>query len=140
MVLEYYNVFIYAKHGEDPLTHLEYDLDLWLEARATSEPDRNQVYDISMTIAWDIRLSYGVSIIGTLKFNLSKPSLAIKELIEQWAGSLRAKIEAKYKEQQNKLEEIMAYFFNHYPPSYRLVRDFPSLPSPPATEACNWVI
>jgi hypothetical protein len=50
---------------------------------------------------------------------------------------LRAEIEAKYKEQQNKLEEIMAYFFNHYPPSYKSLRDFPSLLSPTATEACN---
>jgi hypothetical protein len=50
---------------------------------------------------------------------------------------LRAEIEAKYKEQQNKLEEIMAYFFNHYPPPYKPLRDFPSLLSPTATEACN---
>jgi len=108
-----------------------------LEAGATGEPDRNQVYDIFMTIAWNIRLGYNVSI---SKFDPSKPSLAIKELIEQWVGSLRAEIEAKYKEQQNKLEEIMAYFFNHYPPSYKSLRDFPSLLSPTATEACNWVI
>jgi hypothetical protein len=82
-----------------------------LEAGATGEPDRNQVYDIFMTIAWNIRLGYSVSITDTSKFDPSKPSLAIKELIEQWVGSWRAEIEAKYKEQQNKLEEIMAYVF-----------------------------
>jgi hypothetical protein len=50
-----------AKHKEDPLTHLEYDPELWLEAGVTSGCDRNQVYGFSMIMTQDMRLDCSVS-------------------------------------------------------------------------------
>jgi hypothetical protein len=54
-----------AKHKEDPSTYMEYDLELRLEAGATNKLNRNQIYSISMTIAWDMRVSCSALIIGT---------------------------------------------------------------------------
>jgi hypothetical protein len=39
---------MHAKHEEDPSSHLEYDPDFLLEVEATSRPDMNWVYGISM--------------------------------------------------------------------------------------------
>ena len=54
-----------AKHREDPLTHLEYDPEFWLEVGATSGCDRNQVYGFSITMTQDMRLDYSVSTVDT---------------------------------------------------------------------------
>jgi hypothetical protein len=32
---------MHAKHEDDPSTHMEYDLELWLKARATNELNIN---------------------------------------------------------------------------------------------------
>jgi hypothetical protein len=60
---------------------LEYDLELWLEVGATNEPDRNQVYDISMIMAQDVRLDCNVLSVGTPQFGANKPLPVIKELV-----------------------------------------------------------
>ena len=65
VVQEQYNVIIYTKHGENASTHPKYVPDLWLEARATGEPNKNRVYNISMTMTRDIRSSCSVSTIST---------------------------------------------------------------------------
>jgi len=87
---------LHAKYREDLSTHLEYDLELWLEDRATGGLDRNQVYYISMTIAWDMRPGCNVLTIGTPQSNLRKPSPIVKELFEEWSGALRVENELKH--------------------------------------------
>ena len=62
---------------------MKYDLDLWLKAEATSVPDRNWVYNISMTMARDMRSSYNILTINTSQSSPSQPSLAIEELVGQ---------------------------------------------------------
>jgi hypothetical protein len=47
------------------LTHLELNLDLWLEARSSSRPDRNWVYGISNTTAKDTWMDHNVSTIDS---------------------------------------------------------------------------
>lgn len=42
-----YNNRLNKRYGDDHLTYLDLDPDLWLEAGSSSGPDRNQVYDIS---------------------------------------------------------------------------------------------
>lgn len=53
------------KHWEDPSTHPEYGSNLKLKAEETSGPDKNWVYGISMTVAWDMRSGCSVSTLGT---------------------------------------------------------------------------
>jgi len=45
---------------DNPSTYPELDPDLWLEARSSSEPDRNQVYGISNTTAKDLQIGRSV--------------------------------------------------------------------------------
>jgi hypothetical protein len=44
-----YNTWLHERYMDFPLTHLELDPDLWLEAKSTDGPNRNWVYDILNT-------------------------------------------------------------------------------------------
>jgi hypothetical protein len=50
----------------DLSTHLELNLDLWLEVGSFGGLDKNQVYDISNTMAEELRTTRSVSTIGCL--------------------------------------------------------------------------
>ena len=54
-IYKQYNINIHVKHGEDPSTHPEYDLELWFEVGATSGFDKNWVYGFFMTMTFDMR-------------------------------------------------------------------------------------
>jgi len=41
---ETYNSRLRERYGDDPLTHPEFDLDLWIEVGSSGGPDKNQVY------------------------------------------------------------------------------------------------
>jgi hypothetical protein len=58
---------MHANHGDDPLTYLE----LWLKVGATEWPNRNWVYNISMTTTRDMRMDRSVSTIDTSQSNPS---------------------------------------------------------------------
>jgi len=62
---------MHAKHGDDPLTYLKYNLELWLEVGATEWPDRNWVYNISMTTTRDMRMDNSISTVDTSQSNTS---------------------------------------------------------------------
>jgi hypothetical protein len=46
-----YNNYLKERYEHDLSTHLDLNLDLWLEAGSSSEPDRNRVYGLSNTTA-----------------------------------------------------------------------------------------
>jgi len=62
---------MHAKHEDDPSTHMEYDLELWLKA------------SISMTKAWDMKVSCSALIIRTPQSTLKQPSLVIQKLVQE---------------------------------------------------------
>lgn len=95
---------------------MKYDLDLWLKAEATSVPDRNWVYNISMTMARDMRSSYNILTINTSQSSPSQPSLAIEELVGQWVGALRVEMEEMYEAKKREKRIDYAYLCGHYPP------------------------
>jgi hypothetical protein len=41
---------MHTKPGEDPSTYPKYDSELWLEVGATGGPNKNRIYDISITM------------------------------------------------------------------------------------------
>jgi hypothetical protein len=104
---------------------LEYDLELWLEVGVTNGPDRNQVYDISMIMAQDVRSNCNVLSVGTPQFGVNKPLPFIKELVKQQIDAMRDEMEAKYEEKKKQQwKEMIAYMSYHYPPSYEPPKDF----------------
>jgi hypothetical protein len=48
---ETYNRRLRERYGDDPLTLLKFDSDLWMEVGSSSGPDKNQVYGLSNTTA-----------------------------------------------------------------------------------------
>ena len=48
---ETYNSRLRERYKDDPLTHLYFNTDLWMEAGLSDGPDRNRVYGLANTTA-----------------------------------------------------------------------------------------
>ena len=64
---ETYNSQLRKRHGNDPSTHPDFDLDLWMDARSYGGPDRNRVYRLSNITGENLRTACSVSIIRSLQ-------------------------------------------------------------------------
>jgi hypothetical protein len=53
------------RYGDDPLTHPDFDPDLWMEVGSSSGPDKNRVYDLSNTKAENLWSARSVSAVGS---------------------------------------------------------------------------
>jgi hypothetical protein len=110
---------MHTKPGEDPSTYPKYDSELWLEVGATGGPNKNQIYDISITMTQDLMSGCSVSTVGTPQSYSRHPSSAVKELVDEQVGALKVEIEAKYEEESRKQwEKMMAYLSSHYRSPY----------------------
>jgi hypothetical protein len=72
-----------AKVSDDTSTHPPYDPQIWLEALISDEPDRNQVYDLPMTLAWELKADRTISTIGTPHSNPSYKSQDFDEIVQK---------------------------------------------------------
>jgi hypothetical protein len=61
---ETYNSRLRERYGDNPSTHPDFDLDLWMEVGSSGGPDKNQVYGLSNTTVENLRSSRNVSIVG----------------------------------------------------------------------------
>jgi hypothetical protein len=50
---------------DDPSTHPDFDLDLWMEVESSGGLDKNQVYGLSNTTAENLRATRSVSTVGS---------------------------------------------------------------------------
>jgi hypothetical protein len=55
------------KYGDDPSTHPDLDLDLWLEVGLSGRFDRNQMYRLSNTTVKNLWMTYSVLTFGCLQ-------------------------------------------------------------------------
>jgi hypothetical protein len=62
---ETYNSRLRERYGDDPVTHSEFDPDLWMEVGSFGGPDKNRVYGLSNTTAENLRAARSVSIVGS---------------------------------------------------------------------------
>ena len=62
------------RYGNDPSTHQDFNLDLWMEAGFSGWPDRNRVYGLSNTMTENLWTARSVSIIGSSQLVLSTQS------------------------------------------------------------------
>jgi hypothetical protein len=62
---ETYNSRLRERYGDNPLTHPEFNLDLWMEVGSSSRPDKNQVYRLSNTTVKNLRAARSVSTVGS---------------------------------------------------------------------------
>jgi len=80
---ETYNNLLKERYGDDPLTHPDFDSNLWLEARSFDGPDKNQMYRLSNTMAENLRMTHSVSIVRCSQSILSTQSLELAALLDQ---------------------------------------------------------
>jgi hypothetical protein len=71
------------RYGDDPSTHPDLDLDLWLEAWLSGGLDRNQVYNLSNTTAKDLQMTCGVSTVGYSQLVPSTQTLEFEAILDQ---------------------------------------------------------
>ena len=62
---ETYNSQLKERYGDDPLTHLDFYPDLWMETGSFGGSDRNQVYRLSNTTVENLRTTPSVSTVGS---------------------------------------------------------------------------
>jgi len=62
------------RYGDDPSTHPDFDLDLWMEVGSSSGPDKNRVYGLSSTTVENLRAARSVSTVGSSQSVLSTQS------------------------------------------------------------------
>ena len=53
------------RYGDDPLTHPEFDADLWMEVGSSGGPDKNRVDGLSNTTADNLRSACSFSTVGS---------------------------------------------------------------------------
>ena len=68
------------RYGDDPLTHPEFDPDLWMEVGSSGGPDKNRVYGFSNTTADNLRSACSVSTVGSSQ---SKEFVALQQHMAQ---------------------------------------------------------
>ena len=82
---ETYNNRLRERYEDDPLTHSEFDLDLWMEVGSSSGPDKNRVYRLSNTTADNLRLARSASIVGSSQSISSSQSKEFVDLQQHTA-------------------------------------------------------
>ena len=111
---ETYNNRLRERYGDDPLTHPEYDSDLWMEVGSSGGPDKNQVYGLSNTTADNLRAARSVSTVGSSQ---SVSSTQSKEFValQQHTAQLTEKynhLSAAYAQQKADHDQLREFVMN----------------------------
>ncbi|XP_052309367.1 uncharacterized protein LOC127905392 [Populus trichocarpa] len=108
--VETYNNRLRERYGDDTLTHLEFDPDLWMEVGSSGGPDKNRVYGLSNTTADNLRSTRSVSTVGSsqsISSFQSKEFVALQQLTEKY-DNLKAKYTQLKAEQRAESEQLKA--------------------------------
>jgi len=102
---ETYNNRLRERYGDDTLTHLEFDPDLWMEVGSLGGPDKNRVYGLSNTTADNLRSTRSVSTVGSsqsISSSQSKEFVALQQLTEKYDNlqAEYAQLKASYAQQR----------------------------------------
>jgi hypothetical protein len=62
---ETYNNRLRERYGDNPLTHPEFDPDLWMEVGSSGGPDKNWVYGLSNATADNLQSARSFSTVGS---------------------------------------------------------------------------
>jgi hypothetical protein len=78
-----YNSRLKKRYGDNHLTYPDIDLDLWLEAGSSSNPKRNQVYELFNTTTKKLRMTRNALILGCSQSILSIQILEFASMLDQ---------------------------------------------------------
>jgi hypothetical protein len=118
---ETYNNRLRERYRDNILTHPEFDPDLWMEVGSLGGPDKNQVYELSNTMADNLRSTRSVSTVGSsqsISSSQSKEFVALQQhtaqLTEKYdylsaeSAQLKASHAQQRAEQRAESEQIKA--------------------------------
>jgi len=109
------------RYGDDPLTHPEFDPDLWMEVGSSGGPDKNRVYGLSNTMAENLRAARSVSTVGSsqsVSSTQSKEFVALQQhtaqLTEKYdhLSTKYAQLKVEYAQQKADHEQLREMVMN----------------------------
>jgi len=118
---ETYNSRFRERYEDDPLTHPEFDPDLWMEVGSSGRPDKNRVYGLSNTTAENLRAARSVSTVGTSQSVSSTQSKEFVVLQQHTAQLTKkydhlsaeyAQLKAEYAQQKVNHEQLREMVMN----------------------------
>ena len=96
------------RYGDDPLTHPEFDPDLWMEAGSSGGPDKNRVYGLSNTTAANLRSTGTASTAGSsqsVSSSQSKEFVALQQRCDHLSEAYtQLKEEQRLANEQHRVE------------------------------------
>jgi hypothetical protein len=104
------------RYRDDPLTHPEFDPDLWMEVGSSGGPDKNRVYGLFNTTAKNLQAARSVSIVGSsqsVSSTQSKEFVALQQhttqLTEKYDHLSAAYAQLKAENAQQNEEDAQRY-------------------------------
>ena len=145
------------RYRDNPLTHPEFDPDLWMEVGSSGGPDKNRVYGLSNTTAENLRAAHSVSTVGSSQLvssTQSKEFAALQQYTAQLTekydqlsaayAQLKAEHAQRYAQQKAEQDQLHEFFMNMAsqsgdtcaPPAFWSYNNQPPPPPPPAPPLC----
>ena len=95
------------RYGDDPLTPLDFDPDLWMEVRSFGRLDKNRVYGFSNIMTKNLWMACSVSTVGSSQLLLSIQSSEFMTLLQQGVQEHMTNLNEKYERLSTKYEELL---------------------------------
>jgi hypothetical protein len=95
------------RYGDDPLTPLDFDPDLWMEVRSFGRLDKNRVYGFSNIMTKNLWMAYSVSTVGSSQLLLSIQSSEFMTLLQQGMQEHMTNLNEKYERLSTEYEELL---------------------------------
>ena len=102
---ETYNSRLKERYGNDTSTHLDIDLDLWLEAGSSGKPDTNRVYGLSNTTAENVWTTHSISTIESSQSVLTTQTPKFTTLLDR-VQKCMVHLNEKYKQLNVDYQEL----------------------------------
>jgi hypothetical protein len=101
-----YNSQLNERYEDEPSTHPDIDLDLWLEGESFGGPNRNRVYGLSNTTTETLWTTRSASVIGCSQSIPSSQTLEFTAMLDQRVQDRMTHLNDKYECLPTGFEEL----------------------------------
>jgi len=130
---ETYNSQLRERYGDNPLTHPDFDPDLWMEVGSSGGPEKNRVYGLSNTTAKNLRSACSISTVGSspsVSSTQSEDFIALKQQYQQLSTNYDQLRQMVMEIRSRMGEDTCAAPFWSYDPGNNQLPPPPPLPPP----------
>jgi len=121
------------RYGDNPLTHPDFDPDLWMEVGSSGGPEKNRVYGLSNTTAKNLRSACSISTVGSspsVSSTQSEDFIALKQQYQQLSTNYDQLRQMVMEIRSRMGEDTCAAPFWSYGPGNNQLPPPPPLPPP----------